>query len=110
MGEARRRAVNGNGLLIPDTTLVAPNGAPLLSPGTAAQAAAPKHYGVVLLENGRTVRQSAAPHPFVRVAVAVKGWKKAWAVLRGRYTVEVHVHGDEQAMRDVFGPGALIRP
>ena len=108
MGEARRRTVNSNGLLIPDKTLVAPNGAPL-SPATAVQAAAAKHYGVVLLENGRVMRQSAVPDPFVKVVVQIKGWKKAWAVLRGRYRVEVQVHGDAEAMRDVFGPNVMIQ-
>ena len=107
MGEARRRAVNGNGLLIPDKTLVAPNGAPL-SPATAVQAAAAKHYGVVLLENGRVMRQSAVPDPFVKVVVQIKGWKKAWAVLRGRYRIEIQVAGDEHAMKAVFGHDATI--
>lgn len=109
MGEARRRPVNGHGLLIPDKTLVAPNGAPL-SPEAAAQAAMRKDYGVVLLENGRVVRQTAVADPFIRVAIQVKGWKKAWAVLRGRYTVEVQVHGTEDAIRRVLGPHAVIQP
>ena len=109
MGEARRRSVNTNGLLVPDRTLVGLDGGPLLSPGQAASAAQPKHYGVVLLENGQVVRQTAVNDPFVKVAVRVAGWKKAWQVLRGRYVVEIQVHGDAEAVRTVFGLHVMIQ-
>jgi len=109
MGEARRRAVNGNGLLLPDKRLVAPNGTPLIDPSKAVQAAQPKHYGVVLLENGAVMRQTPVHDPFVLVEIRVTGWRKAWQVLRGQYRVEVQVHGDEDAMRAVFGPSVAIQ-
>jgi len=108
MGDARRRSVNGNGLLVPDSRLVAPNGAPL-SGATAAAAVQAKHYGLVIAEQGAVVRQTAMPDPFIQLKVQPKGWKKAWAVLRGKYTLEVQVAGDEQAMKAVFGTDSMIR-
>ena len=109
MGEARRRSVNGNGLLVPDTRLVSAGGVPL-SGATASQAAAAKQYGLMIVENGVVLKQGAIADPFIRVKVAPSGWRTAWRVLRGRYTLEVQVHGTEQAMRDVYGPAVLIRP
>ena len=109
MGESKQRLINAARLLVPDGRLVNASGVPL-SPATAAQSAAVKHYALVLIEGG-TVRERRALHdPFVRVQLVVKGWRKAWAVLRGRYTVEIQVHGDDQAHRDVFGPSLQIRP
>ena len=109
MGEANQRRRNDARLLVPDGRLVNALGVPL-SPATAAQSAAVKHYALVFIEGG-TVRERRALHdPFIRVQLVVKGWRKAWAVLRGRYTVEVQVVGDAQAHRDVFGPSLQIRP
>ena len=109
MGEVNRRRQTEARLLVRDGQLVNANGVPL-SPATAAQSAAVKHYALVLIEGGLVRDRRALHDPFVRVQLVVKGWRKAWAVLRGRYTVEVQVHGDEHAHRDVFGPSALIRP
>ena len=108
MGEAQRRTQNGR-LLVPDGRLVNVNGGPL-SAGTAAQAAGVKHYGVTLVENGRVVKQTALNDPFIRVQIVVKGWRKAWQVLRGRYGLEVRVDDTEQAMKDVYGAHGIIRP
>lgn len=109
MGDARRRSVNGNSLLVPDSRLVSAAGVPL-SGAMAGHAAGLKQYGLVLLENGVVVSQRAIADPFIRVQIAVKGWRKAWQVWRGRYAVKVQVHGTEQAMRDVYGPSVMIRP
>ena len=109
MGEANQRRHIASHLLVPDGRLVNAAGVPL-SAATAAQSAAVKHYALVLIEGDRVLERRALHDPFVRVQLVVKGWRKAWAVLRGRYTVEVQVVGDEQAHRDVFGSSALIRP
>ena len=109
MGQAKRRIPPESRLLVPDGRLVNANGVPL-SAATAAQAAAVNHYALVLIEGGIVRDRRALHDPFIRVQFVVRGWRKAWAVLRGRYAVEVQVHGDEQAHRDVFGASALIRP
>lgn len=109
MGDARRRSVNSNGLFVPDRTLVAPNGDQLVSSGSASVAAAVKHYGVVLRENGAVIRQHAVDDPFITATFTVSGWRQAWMVLRGRYTIEVQVHGDETALKAVFGPHVAIQ-
>lgn len=96
---------------MPDKRIVDTNGRPLLSAQVAADAAGPvKHYGLVLIENGRVRDQRAIGDPFVKVEIQVSGWRKAWQVLRRRYGIGVRVHGDEQAMRDVFGTHGMIRP
>jgi len=98
MGE-HKRLPEGQ-LLVPDGRLVSANGVPLTV----------KHYALVLIEQGRVRDRRALHDPFVRVQLRVVGWRKAWQVLRGGYTLEVQVVGDEDAYRAVFGPSALIRP
>ena len=107
MGEARR--ARGNGLMVPDTRLVDANGAPI-RPGLASEAAQRPDYALVLIENGRVVAQRGLADPFIKVQITVKGWKKAWRVLRGQFSLEVQVFGTEQAVRHVMGPAARIRP
>ena len=109
MGEARARRVNGHpGLMLPDRRLVGVNGQPLMSPGLAS-AAARKEYGVVVLENGIRVYQQALDDPFVKVERVIRGWRKAWRVLRGGLRVELQIHGTPEGVRRVMGPGAEIR-
>jgi hypothetical protein len=40
--------------------------------------------------------------PFIHTIIRPRGWRVAWAVLRGRYSVSVHVSGDKAAIEDVL--------
>lgn len=40
--------------------------------------------------------------PFIHTTVHLRGWRVAWAVLRGRYKLFVRIRGTDEAHRAVF--------
>lgn len=67
-----------------------------------------KHYTVDICEEiqpGIDVRIASVEiyDPFIRTKLEPRGWRVAWAVLRGRYRLTVQVFGSPEAHRAVFG-------
>jgi hypothetical protein len=59
-------------------------------------------YTVEVREGVERIDKHAIADPFVNTTVHVRGWRNAWAVLRGRYRCSVHVDADHDRIEDVF--------
>lgn len=59
-------------------------------------------YTVEVRENGKRLDIRPIEDPFVCTRVTAKGWRAAWAVLRGRFEVEVLVSGDRDRIEQVM--------
>jgi hypothetical protein len=59
-------------------------------------------YIVEVREQGKRLDRHAIPDPFVNTTVHPRGWRVAWAVLRKRYEVSVHVSADHDRVEDIF--------
>ena len=61
-----------------------------------------KQYEVQIYENDSTLSLLTVDDPFVHSTVHPRGWRVAWAVLRGKYAIRFHVRGSREAHRVVF--------
>jgi hypothetical protein len=60
-------------------------------------------YTVETREGDKRIDKIAIADPFVNTTIHIRGWRNAWAVLRGRYRCSVHVGADDPArIEDIF--------
>lgn len=59
-------------------------------------------YFVETRENDRVLAREPIPDPFIHTKLHPRGWRAAWAVLRGRYEVSVLVSADKDTIERVF--------
>jgi hypothetical protein len=59
-------------------------------------------YSVEIREQGQRVSLLPIADPFINTTIKPQGWRVAWAVLRRRYEVSVHVGGDRQRTNEVM--------
>lgn len=59
-------------------------------------------YTVEVREQGKRLDRHAIADPFVNTMVHPRGWRAAWAVLRKRYRVSVHVSADPDRVEDTL--------
>lgn len=67
-----------------------------------SQSTPEQSYSVEVREQGRRVSLLPIADPFINTTVRPRGWRVAWAVLRRRYEVSVHVDGDRERVNEVM--------
>jgi hypothetical protein len=61
-----------------------------------------KQYEFKIWENDNLINSGQIDDPFIHSTIVPKGWRIAWAVLRGKIKYRVHVGGTRAAFRAVF--------